>query len=100
MLIASVKSMESAGVDPHTSTYRLLLLLSYSAFVLNGSATIASLLMIDLLGDMPRRAKQIHKGRFPREVDYTRLLEDYGVGRSWAWMRNHCGSLFCQYPRH
>jgi len=58
-IISTIKSLETGQNNPirhqNPGTFRFLLLLSYSAFILNASATIASLVMIDRLGEIPVR---------------------------------------------
>ncbi|KAG8982804.1 hypothetical protein FRB94_006354 [Tulasnella sp. JGI-2019a] len=87
-LIATIKG--DTPPEGAAGAYKFLLLLSYAAFLLNASATIASLLMIDRLGDMPKRALLCFPDGPPEKVRVEYLLEDYGVGDGWAWMRNHC----------
>ncbi|KAG9035822.1 hypothetical protein FRB95_010416 [Tulasnella sp. JGI-2019a] len=77
--------------DTYPRAYKFLLLLSYSAFILNASATVASLLMIDRLDEIPLRAKTYideHPDAEMPPFDY--LLEDYNAGGRWTWMRWHC----------
>ncbi|KAG8851641.1 hypothetical protein FRB96_009137 [Tulasnella sp. 330] len=89
-LISNVKSGDLGSVQ--TGLHYLLLILSYSAFALNMSAGISAFIMLDRLGDMVQRSKR----RFdagdlpPSEVGYDHLLEDFGVGSAFKWMRNHC----------
>lgn len=80
--------------DTHPGAYKFLLLLSYSAFVLNASATIASLLMIDRLAEIPLRAKRFFDAhpKVPEPVDDNDVLEQHGAGGRWAWMKWHCKS--------
>lgn len=106
-LIASIKQIDPTqpGLrDSSPGAFRFLLLLSYSAFILNASATIASLIMIDRLGDLQFRAYQAAKKRKSAPIRHPSLplsekskddpddwlLEDYGAGKRWAWMKLHC----------
>lgn len=75
-------------------SYQVLLIFSYSAFILNMSAAIAAFLTIDRLGDMPKRAKRrFDSGELPpSEVRYDHLLEDFGAGGACLWLRKHCES--------
>ncbi|KIM76909.1 hypothetical protein PILCRDRAFT_825916 [Piloderma croceum F 1598] len=78
----------------HTSTgaRTFLLLLSYSAVVLNSSATITSLILTDKIGELPVRAsmKSCMKSGLPDsgtdtiETTSTGLLRRYGVGALWS----------------
>lgn len=89
-MITIVKGQSPTG---DVGSFRFLLLLSYSAFVLNASATIASLIMMDRLGEIPLRAQKLYyEGKLPMagkiRIDY--LLEDHGAGGLWTWMKWHC----------
>ncbi|KAG8985972.1 hypothetical protein FRB94_003223 [Tulasnella sp. JGI-2019a] len=87
-LIATIKG--NGQPDKSVGAYRFLLLLSYAAFIFNASATLTSLLMIDRLGDIPKRARLRYRNHPPPLVRMDHLLEDYGVGGAWTWMKNHC----------
>ncbi|KAG9021089.1 hypothetical protein FRB95_002861, partial [Tulasnella sp. JGI-2019a] len=86
--------------DPSPSAFRFLLLLSYSALVFNASSTMASLVMLDCLGDIPvrvataspeERVKMLQKEKGTKGIQ----LEDFKAGRRWTWARIHClTSLF------
>jgi len=90
-LIAIIKGGSDNG---HPGAFKLLLFLSYAAFILNASATIASLVMIDRLGDLPQRAAKLGSkaGHMLDDdmscVDYP--LEAHGAGGRWTWSRYHC----------
>ncbi|KAG8868320.1 hypothetical protein FRB97_002478, partial [Tulasnella sp. 331] len=85
-------SMVQSGKTTPVPAYRFLLLLSYSAFMLNASATIASLLMIDRLGEIPIRAARLLDNRSTKVVHTSddSLLEDHCAGGRWTWMKWHC----------
>lgn len=87
-LITMVKASNTTPLP----AYRFLLLLSYSAFMLNASATIASLLMIDRLGEIPLRAKRYFEsyGAQHANISDDTLLEDHAAGGRWTWMKWHC----------
>ncbi|KAG8874091.1 hypothetical protein FRB98_008630, partial [Tulasnella sp. 332] len=80
-LIAIVQGIDTTKpkVLENPAALRFLMLLSYSAFIINASATIASLLMIDRLGEMPLRAKKFfdaHSGLL-EPLDHDYLLEQH-----------------------
>ncbi|KAG8864342.1 hypothetical protein FRB96_006164 [Tulasnella sp. 330] len=88
--------MTTPKVVENPAALRFLTLLSYSAFVINASATIASLLMIDRLGEIPLRAKRFfdkHVGPLP-PLDYGYLLELHAAGGRWTWMKWHSTTMW------
>jgi len=76
--------------------HTLLLICSYSAVVLNVSATIGSLVLTDKLGELPLQASQrVHL--LPRATvskdNTTAMLRLYGIGPMWTYAMWHW--LFC-----
>ncbi|KAK0500503.1 hypothetical protein EDD18DRAFT_831431 [Armillaria luteobubalina] len=63
---------------------------SFGAIILNASATITSLLLIDELGDLPDIASanpdKPHAGRIDKSKD---PLVYYGMKKTWTWTRWH-----------
>jgi hypothetical protein len=83
-------------MNPMSSGARtFLLLLSYSAVVLNSSATITSLILTDKIGELPVRAS-MKSPNFPDpgtdtiETTSTSLLRRYGIGALWSCAIWHC----------
>ncbi|KAG9022510.1 hypothetical protein FRB95_014676 [Tulasnella sp. JGI-2019a] len=85
------------------SAFRLLLSMSYLALVFNASSTIASLVMLDYLGEIPMLVakaarKAADKERLIQESQEVDSMDDYlglfKVGSRWNWARRYCiGSL-------
>lgn len=74
--------------DNSAGLFRFLLLLSYSALIFSASATVASLVMLDYLGELIAISAKLPVPTKPPHIDD--LLEDYGAGRRWKWAKNHC----------
>ncbi|KAG9005690.1 hypothetical protein FRB94_004970 [Tulasnella sp. JGI-2019a] len=92
---ASLLSLIKANQND-SSVFRFLLILSYSAMILNASATIASLVMLDCLGDIPVRVANPNPDEKKKKLAKmsTVNLEDF-TGCRWTWARRHClGTLF------
>lgn len=57
----------------HPAQFKLLLIVSYGAFLFNASATISSLLLIDKLGEMPflNREKTLRANQHPAVPEFV-----------------------------
>ncbi|KAK0235871.1 hypothetical protein EDD85DRAFT_618537 [Armillaria nabsnona] len=74
--------------DPHALT--ALQVMSFGAIILNASATITSLLLIDELGDLPDIASaDPDKARAGLVEESRDLLVYYGMKKTWTWTRWH-----------
>ncbi|KAF8181888.1 hypothetical protein K438DRAFT_1975836 [Mycena galopus ATCC 62051] len=89
-LFSTVTSLSNTG---HTMTF--LLLSSYAAMILNALATMASIVLVDHLGDIELSGAGIDKTTAQTGVYYNvhslELLLDYGAGTSfkhiyWQWI--------------
>lgn len=81
--------VETIGGRGHT----LLLICSYSAVILNVSATVGSLVLTDKLGELPIQASQ-RAQLLPQatisEDNTTTMLKIYGIGPMWTYAMWHC----------
>ncbi|KAG8996351.1 hypothetical protein FRB94_012349 [Tulasnella sp. JGI-2019a] len=105
-LLTLIKTDPSNSVaPPPRAAFRFLLGVSYTALVFNASSTIASLVMLDCLGEIPmlvakaapKAAANIEKKI--KELQGVDSMDDYlghfRVGLRWKWARRYCiGSLF------
>jgi hypothetical protein len=73
--------------------------LCYSAFLFNCSAALTSILLTDILGELPLRSSRIERLQIEaKDPDFveiqtaTLLLERYQAGKTWCWMMWHCES--------
>lgn len=82
--------------NTHPGVFRFLLLSAYSTFLLNASATISCAIMMNRIRNLPVRALKLRQvGKLPSNpggvrIDY--IIEDYGAGSQWTWMKWHCES--------
>ncbi len=75
--------------NPHALT--ALQVMSFGAIILNASATITSLLLIDELGELPDIASADPEKARAGFVEKSRdLLVYYGMKKTWTWTRWHC----------
>ncbi len=75
--------------NPHALT--ALQVMSFGAIIMNASATITSLLLIDELGDLPDIASADPDKAQEGSIEESRdLLVYYGMKKTWTWTRWHC----------
>ncbi|KAG9005691.1 hypothetical protein FRB94_004969 [Tulasnella sp. JGI-2019a] len=101
-LLTLIKTDPSNSSPAPKSAFRCLLILSYSALVFNASSTVASLVMLDCLGEIPMlvtKAARKNKGKGAQESEdvdsMDAYLEHFELGFRWRWARRYClGTLF------
>ncbi len=74
--------------NPHVLNF--LYVASFGAIILNASATVTSLFLIDELGDLPTLASDLDKPKEGSLASDTDILVYYGLGNTWTWTRWHC----------
>lgn len=77
-----------------TNATNFILIISYGGIVLNCSATITSLILIDKLGGMSTQSNKNRPepARSIQNATSLSLLKTYRVGRYWKWAMWHCKS--------
>ncbi|KAK0205302.1 hypothetical protein DFS33DRAFT_757098 [Desarmillaria ectypa] len=73
--------------NPHVLNF--LYVASFGAIILNASATVTSLFLIDELGDLPTLTSDLDKPKEGLAPDTTDILVYYGLGNTWTWTRWH-----------
>ncbi|KAK0451692.1 hypothetical protein EV421DRAFT_1056073 [Armillaria borealis] len=73
--------------NPHVLNF--LYVASFGAIILNASATVTSLFLIDELGDLPALASDLDKPKEGSLASDTDILVYYGLGSTWTWTRWH-----------
>lgn len=75
--------------NPHVRNF--LYIASFGAIILNASATVTFLLLIDELGDLPTLTSDLDKpeGGSLASLADTDILVYYGLGITWTWARWH-----------
>ena len=92
-LITLVKTpaTDSAGapiLPSHPTLFKILLMLSYFAFILSLSVVISSLMMIDQLGTIPFKSRHAPKAK--AYVKPEALLEGYHLSKKFSFLAAHC----------
>ncbi|KAF9256342.1 hypothetical protein L218DRAFT_950062 [Marasmius fiardii PR-910] len=79
----------------------ILLIVSYGAVLLNASAAVTSLILVDKLSRLlkepaQRTAPKLRKAQLEEQyiaiTGHLDLLKAYGAGGSWKWYLVHCAS--------
>ncbi|KAK0469203.1 uncharacterized protein EV420DRAFT_14437 [Desarmillaria tabescens] len=91
-LLSAVNDVVNDGdfkqkANPHVLDF--LYVGSFGAIILNASATVTSLFLIDELGDLPTLASDLDKPKDGFAPDNTDILVYYGLGNTWTWTRWH-----------
>ncbi|KAK0194354.1 hypothetical protein F5146DRAFT_1035496 [Armillaria mellea] len=73
--------------NPHVLDF--LYVASFGAIILNASATVTSLFLIDELADLPALASDLDKPKEGSVTSDTDILVYYGLGNMWTWTRWH-----------
>ena len=92
-LLVFFKSLDVDHIPSHTGQ-NIILWLCYASLFFNTGATLTSLFLIDVVGELPfRSSHQTHLVDENLNVvihDEHKLLKRYGARRSWGWLRRHC----------
>ena len=82
-LLVFVKDSTNFTTTPSPNAHKFLMLISYSAIVFNSSATVASLVLTDRLGELPVRAarmseseKESHHRKSTKDSDRTFVAQE------------------------
>ncbi|PBK84733.1 hypothetical protein ARMGADRAFT_942990, partial [Armillaria gallica] len=91
-LLSAINDVVNAGdfkqmANPHVLNF--LYVASFGAIILNASATVTSLFLIDELGDLPTLASDLDKPKEGSLESDTDILVYYGLGSTWTWTRWH-----------
>ncbi|KAG8996352.1 hypothetical protein FRB94_012348 [Tulasnella sp. JGI-2019a] len=88
---ASLLSLVKTDPPPTNAAFKFLLIMSYSALVLNASSTIASLVMLDCLGEMPVLVAKASTAQDTQNADsMDAYLGLFGLGSRWRLARRYC----------
>ena len=92
-LLVFFKSLPTDRIPSRTGQ-NAILWLCYASLFFNAGATLSSLFLIDVVGELPFRSSNkphlVDENRSVTIKVESKLLKRYGVGRSWVWLRWHC----------